>query len=745
MADSGYGEYFIDLSADKIESRLIGAVTWNEALDLTDEQKAVARENIGAGKSDSGVIIRGYFESIQEMMDALQTLPASGDAYGIDEFFDRFQENISTVAEQADYSLGASPTTVKVVEIATGTVLTPGDDYTYSNGVITLSVVPEESETDKYQVTYYLMHTQTLTGTGSKKNFTLDGYPVNVSVTPLESAPEIAYTYSDGVVSFETAPGSGKEYKVTFLDTYDIVVYDGVNQRWVNNGRLNYDTSIIRDGEPALDHTWSSAKIADEMESAVVNSSVRPNILDNWYFIGGGSQQGGGIFPINQRGETSYTGSSVGATPTIYSIDRWRIEEDGVTVDTMYDVTENQVTSTIKDCIVLGVPSSVAAGAVVLSQRIKEAYIPGTKLTASIFADEVVGEFSIAVGSLGNADRRFVFDVTAAGVTAGTGGAEIGSIDDFGLMIIRKGSGASSLKIKAIKLEVGEAQSLTHKKNNQDVLNEMPDFRTEVLKCSTANVDEDDHFANRTVMGAYHFAIELGYSPGSTTIGNLWSRMPEGSLMTCPEHEIHLDSRPVPNGTLYIYKGIGSVVNTVVDENLVTTVLPPEGIILFYGDDGTGHGETIYRMAVYDGVPTGEWVNISQTSYSPVQPVASDAGTRAITPADIGKTLCEAEAANPADLVYTLPQAVSAQMPLGAEISIVKMFWSGSVTLNCSGLRVAAFGETSWIESPVFDLASTAHIVGLKKIAEGVFEEGSWTTGDGWIITGNVEVASSGV
>ena len=34
------------------------------------------------------------------------------------------------------------------------------------------------------------------------------------------------------------------------------------------------------------------------------NIGGRPNrnLLDNWYFVGGGSQQGGGSFPVNQRG-----------------------------------------------------------------------------------------------------------------------------------------------------------------------------------------------------------------------------------------------------------------------------------------------------------------------------------------------------------------------------------------------------------------------------------------------------------
>lgn len=50
---------------------------------------------------------------------------------------------------------------------------------------------------------------------------------------------------------------------------------------------------------------------------ANLGAGVRPNLLDNWYFTGGGSQQGGGQFPINQRGETSYD------TVSDYGIDRW--------------------------------------------------------------------------------------------------------------------------------------------------------------------------------------------------------------------------------------------------------------------------------------------------------------------------------------------------------------------------------------------------------------------------------------
>lgn len=54
-------------------------------------------------------------------------------------------------------------------------------------------------------------------------------------------------------------------------------------------------------------------------QKALRNIGGRPNrnLLDNWYFAGGGSQQGGGQFPINQRGETSYSGNQ-------NMIDRWK-------------------------------------------------------------------------------------------------------------------------------------------------------------------------------------------------------------------------------------------------------------------------------------------------------------------------------------------------------------------------------------------------------------------------------------
>lgn len=58
----------------------------------------------------------------------------------------------------------------------------------------------------------------------------------------------------------------------------------------------------------------------DEKQMARLNIAAggsNDNLLDNHYFVGGGSQLGDGIFPINQRGLTTYTGGGT-------NLDRWK-------------------------------------------------------------------------------------------------------------------------------------------------------------------------------------------------------------------------------------------------------------------------------------------------------------------------------------------------------------------------------------------------------------------------------------
>lgn len=84
-----------------------------------------------------------------------------------------------------------------------------------------------------------------------------------------------------------------------------------------------------------------------DVRSTRVDSQLFPrigkgiNLFRNWYFRGGGSQQGGGQLPINQRGLTTYTG----AGPTI---DGWQQTGGTTTVDA-YTVTHTSPAGSSSD------------------------------------------------------------------------------------------------------------------------------------------------------------------------------------------------------------------------------------------------------------------------------------------------------------------------------------------------------------------------------------------------------------
>lgn len=186
-----------------------------------------------------------------------------------------------------------------------------------------------------------------------------------------------------------------------------------------------------------------------------------PNLLDNWYFVGGGSQQGTGQFPINQRGETEYTGELYG-----YSIDRWYRD---------VNVAANLTPS--------GLSLSFPAGGPRFDQNIeKYNLIEGQTYTISILADVSnnngvgVSLFQTSTGwnSFISYDtgRILVSYTFVAGSTDGENYFNIG------------GPGQNFTVISA-KLELGPVQTLAHQDASGNwVLNDPPpDFALELAKC----------------------------------------------------------------------------------------------------------------------------------------------------------------------------------------------------------------------------------------------------------------------
>ena len=74
--------FYSSLTAEQIESRLIGGVLFNEDMELTDSEKARARLNIGAGQEDVGIIIKGFYATL-EALEQYVPIGNEGDAYGV--------------------------------------------------------------------------------------------------------------------------------------------------------------------------------------------------------------------------------------------------------------------------------------------------------------------------------------------------------------------------------------------------------------------------------------------------------------------------------------------------------------------------------------------------------------------------------------------------------------------------------------------------------------------------------------
>lgn len=195
----------------------------------------------------------------------------------------------------------------------------------------------------------------------------------------------------------------------------------------------------------------------NDLNSAISKVAVRPNLLHNWYFVGGGSQQGGGQFPINQRGQTTYSGAA-------NTIDGWK-------------QNANNTTTIAADGVVM---KSVGATSRGFSQVIEFApNLAGKTVTLSCLVVETDGDAIIGTTSGGNVT------LSSAGLFSRT----LTLANDLASFSVSGNAGANghSVKIAAVKLELGDTQTLAHNEGTDAnpvwVLNEVPDYATELLRC----------------------------------------------------------------------------------------------------------------------------------------------------------------------------------------------------------------------------------------------------------------------
>lgn len=200
---------------------------------------------------------------------------------------------------------------------------------------------------------------------------------------------------------------------------------------------------------------------ADMTGYAKTDEESRPNLLDNWYFVGGGSQLGYGTFPINQRGQTSYSTSGNG-------IDRWKASSSSMTYTVNSGGMLVKATAVSQQWYqILSNQSELAGKQVTLSALTASNILIQT--TVDIPSTLPSGTQTIGSGSS---------NVNGYALYVRTMGGKLSAV-------VYAGSSFSSsgIAIVAMKLEIGSNQTLAHLEGTNWVLNEIPDYGDELEKC----------------------------------------------------------------------------------------------------------------------------------------------------------------------------------------------------------------------------------------------------------------------
>ena len=164
-----------------------------------------------------------------------------------------------------------------------------------------------------------------------------------------------------------------------------------------------------------------------------LGTEVRPTLLRNGFFIGGGSQKGSGIFPINQRGKLSYADG--------YTIDGWKL---------------NSGTLTVKDdCIELEAPSGNFATFECTVEA--PSNYSGKTLTLSALAERISGTEYCYITNIFDEYKKDVAIPDAKGFCSLTDTA--GTLTSSLKFVFVCGKGCK-IRIYAAKMEEGDFHTL---------------------------------------------------------------------------------------------------------------------------------------------------------------------------------------------------------------------------------------------------------------------------------------------
>ena len=205
-----------------------------------------------------------------------------------------------------------------------------------------------------------------------------------------------------------------------------------------------------------------------------IGGAPRRNLLDNWFFVGGGSQQGGGQFPINQRGQTSYSGNQIPL------FDRWKIN-----ISATVTISQSEITISNNGAIYGGLWQASEIFTV----------SGGEQYTFSVLLPESTpAGWYIDLQILKQSDNTPVASATTiqdtdgmpAGITEATLTIPDGvnEVVYYYAFICNNTNISSQMKLKAAKLEFGHTQTLAYQDEEGNwQLFETPDYEEELAKC----------------------------------------------------------------------------------------------------------------------------------------------------------------------------------------------------------------------------------------------------------------------
>lgn len=229
------------------------------------------------------------------------------------------------------------------------------------------------------------------------------------------------------------------------------------------NGVLagNGSKVIVRavDAEPTPD-SQNLVRSGGVFDFVVPADGLGKNLLDNWCFVGGGTQDG--RFPINQRGQSQYTGAG-------FNIDRWQFNSFGGSLSlTNGGVSVSVVSNSQLWFQTLSAPNELLLGKTVTISLLTS--------TGELYAISGV----LPTTTPGSTIRYISTEIPNVGVLDLVYSSAYGR---FAVGISYSTNSTQAVIVAAMKAEFGSKQTLAHQVNNTWVLNEVPNYAIELAKC----------------------------------------------------------------------------------------------------------------------------------------------------------------------------------------------------------------------------------------------------------------------